>query len=305
MPAISIVKQSLVLGTRGSALALAQVNLTEAALRRAFADLEVHVKKITTSGDRRSDFSDAYRSGAGVKGLFTREIEQALLDGSIDVAVHSCKDLPGRSAAGLVVGAVLERADTADVFIGCESFATLAPGAAVGTSSVRRSRQILHLRPDLRVEEMRGNVPTRLEKLRASGTLAGIVLARAGLDRLGIDLDGWHVETLPMLPAVGQGAIALQCRADDAETARLLAAINHGPTFACVAAERELLRLLNGDCNLPVGVETKLEEGMLSMRSIIFGDEGVPPFTGSVSGAAAAPGEIAAKLFEKIQSHAR
>lgn len=294
-------KSSLVLGTRGSALALAQVDLLQKALRAAAPDLQIEVKKITTSGDRRSEFTDVKQTGAGVKGLFTKEIEQALLDGAIDVAVHSCKDLPGKIADGLAVRAVLEREDTADVFISRGGkFAGLPEGAVVATGSVRRRRQLAWLHPGLKVEEMRGNVPTRVEKLRASKTLAGIVLARAGLNRLGLDLDGFCVEALPILPAIGQGAIALECRADDAEAAVLLARINHAPTFACIRAERELLRLLNGDCHLPVGVATKLDGGALSMEMILFGGERIPPFTGSVSGPADAPEELAARLFREV-----
>jgi len=289
-------------GTRGSGLALSQARLTEAALLSLDGDLQIETRKIVTSGDRRADFSDAYASGAGVKGLFTKEIEQALLIGEIDLAVHSCKDLPGRTGEGLKVCAVLERANTSDVFIGRSEFASLPHGAVVGTGSVRRRRQLNHLRPDLYVRELRGNVQTRLEKLKSSQSLAGIVLARAGLDRLGIDLQEWQVEELPIFPAIGQGAIALQCRSDDPEVASLLALINHAPTFACIRAERELLRLLNGDCNMPVGVVTKLDNGVLSMQTIIFGDEGAPPRTGCVSGPMEAPEEIAANLFYRVFS---
>ena len=292
----------LVIGSRGSALALAQVELLKTALLAAHPGLETGVKIITTSGDVRSDFAAALASGAGVKGLFTREIELALLDGGIDVAVHSCKDLPGMPTEGLHICAVLERADTADVYIGRVPFSELPSGSAIGTSSVRRRRQLLWLRPDLRVEDMRGNVPTRIEKLRASEHLAGIVLARAGLDRLGIDPGGWHAGRLPILHAVGQGAIALQCRAGDGEVAALLAAVNHGPTHTCIRAERELLRLLNGDCHLPVGVATKLDNGTLSMQTIIFGPEDAPPQEGSACGSADAPEDIAAILFEQINS---
>ena len=290
----------LVLGTRGSALALAQVALVQKALLAVDANLRIEVKKIVTSGDRRTDFSAAMESGAGVKGLFTKEIENALLEGGIDAAVHSCKDLPGRPAAGLELGATLPRADTADVFIGRAQFSQLPSGAEVGTSSVRRRRQLLWLRPDLSVVELRGNVPTRVEKLRSSRTLSGIVLARAGLDRLGIDPAGLHVEELPILHAIGQGAIALECRSGDPDVAALLAQINHGPTFTCIRAERELLRLLNGDCNLPVGIATKLEDGLLSMQTVIFGAEGEPPITGLASGPAGEPERIAAALFQQI-----
>jgi hydroxymethylbilane synthase len=295
-------KRSVILGTRGSALALAQVELLKAALLGAFPELQIEVKKITTSGDRRSEFADVKETGAGVKGLFTKEIESALLDGSIDMAVHSCKDLPGRIAEGLEVRAVLEREDTADVFISREKFSDLPASAMVGTGSVRRRRQLLWLRPDLNVVELRGNVPTRIEKLRASETLAGIVLARAGLNRLGVVLEEWNVETLPVLHAIGQGAVALECRAGDDDIAALLAAVNHEPTFRCIRAERELLRLLNGDCHLPVGVVTKLEGGTLSLQTIIFGNEGEPPKTGMESGPEDEPESIAAKLFERLGS---
>jgi hydroxymethylbilane synthase len=296
------VSRRLVLGTRGSALALAQVTLVEKALAAAGIDVQVEVKKITTSGDRRQDYSDVLESGAGVKGLFTKEIEQALLDGQIDVAVHSCKDLPGHLAAGLEVGATLERADTADIFIGRAKFSDLPAGARIGTGSVRRRRQLLWLRPGLEIVEMRGNVPTRLEKLRASESLAGIVLARAGLDRLKLDLGDLVAEELRVLPAIGQGAIALECRSGDAEVLALLARINHKPTFIRIRAERELLRLLNGDCHLPVGVATKLEGNILSMQTIIFGKEDEPPVTGVASGSAETPEDIAATLFQTIQS---
>jgi len=297
------VNRPFVLGTRGSALALAQVDLVGKALLAVAPDLKIEVKKITTSGDQRSDFSDVCLSGAGVKGLFTKEIEQALLDGTIDAAVHSCKDLPGHLAEGLEVRAVLERANTADVLITKtpRTFSALPQGAHIATSSVRRRRQLLWLRPDLVIEEMRGNVPTRINKLDLSNTLEGIVLAKAGLDRLGLSQEGLHLDILPTLPAIGQGAIALECRSSDKEAASLLARINHEPTFRCIRAERELLRLLNGDCHLPVGVGTRLEGATLFMQTIIFGAEGEPPLTASVSGPADAPEELAATLFNQIQ----
>lgn len=293
--------QKIILGSRGSALALAQVTLVENALRAVVPDLKIELKKITTSGDRRADYSDVMATGAGVKGLFTKEIEQALIDGQIDVAVHSCKDLPGELAVGLEVCAVLERADTADILITREKgFSELPVGAVIGTGSVRRRRQLNWLRPDLAVQEIRGNVPTRLQKLADSETLVGIVLARAGLDRLGLDLSRWHVEVLPMQHAIGQGAVALECRSGDAAILSLLARINHEPTFCCVRAERELLRLLNGDCNLPVGVTTRLEGGTLAMDTIIFGEEGAAPVLGSVSGPADAPEELAGELHRQV-----
>jgi len=304
VPRFGIVNRPFVLGTRGSALALAQVDLVVKVLCAVDPDLRIEVKEITTSGDRRSDFSAAIESGAGVKGLFTKEIEQALLEGSIDAAVHSCKDLPGHLAGGLEVRAVLERANTADVLITKKpvTFSGLPQGARIATSSVRRRRQLLWLRPDLAIEEMRGNVPTRINKLGLSDGLDGIVLAKAGLDRLGLIHEGMHLDILQTLPAIGQGAIAMECRAGDVETASLLEQINHAPTFLCIRAERELLRLLNGDCHLPVGVATSLEDSTLFMQTILFGAEGEPPVTASESGPADAPEEIAARLFSQTQS---
>jgi len=294
-------KSPLVLGTRGSALALAQVTLLQEALRAANVDVRIEVKKITTSGDRRSEFADVKETGAGVKGLFTKEIEQALIAGEIDVAVHSCKDLPGRTTEGLAVRAVLEREETTDVFIGRDTeFAALPDGAVIATGSVRRKRQLAWLRPGLVIEELRGNVPTRIEKLRAATRCAGIVLARAGLNRLGIDLKDFCVAALPILPAIGQGAIALQCRAADAEVAAVLERINHEPTFICVRAERELLRLLNGDCNLPVGVATNVDGDVLSMQAVVFGAEDEPPQTAEASGPSGDPEALAVRLFEQL-----
>lgn len=293
----------LTLGTRGSALALAQADLTLAALQRAYPETEIALRKFTTSGDRKLDISLIKATPAGAKGLFTKELEEALLRREIDVAVHSCKDMPGVMPAGLVLAAVLERANTADVLI-TKTGDGLPEGAHVATSSVRRARQLQFRRPDLVIEEIRGNVATRLRKLRESATLHGTVLAQAGLDRLGYRIeDGvihtdegtFHVEDTGMLPAIGQGAIALQCREEDAP---FFAALNHGPTWLAIRAERELMRLLNGDCSLPVGVQTELGETELRLRVILFGAEGEAPKQAEATGAT--PEEAAARVFETL-----
>ncbi len=300
----------LVIGTRGSALALAQVELVKQALSRVNDGFFVEVRKITTSGDRRQDVNAWRESGAGLKGMFTKEIEDALLAGEIDVAVHSCKDLPGHLANGCVVRAVLERAATDDVLISknARSFSALPARARIATSSVRRHRQLLGLREDLHIEEMRGNVPTRLRKLRDSDSLDAIVLARAGLERLGYRVSGgslefedtqFSTESLPTLPAIGQGAIALECRADDAHTAKILEAINHMPTFQCIRAERELLRLLDGDCRLPVGAKTRIDGSRLRMSAIVF-DERTEPRVAESEGDVNAPEELAERLFKLL-----
>ncbi|MEA3186335.1 MAG: hydroxymethylbilane synthase [Chthoniobacter sp.] len=301
----------LVLGTRGSALALAQMELVKKALTGADATIRIEVKKITTSGDRSQEQSAWIQSGGGLKGMFTSEIETALLAGEIDLAVHSCKDLPGQLAEGCVVRAVLERAATEDILISRKprSFAELPVRARVATSSVRRCRQLLALRPDLIVTEMRGNVPTRLHKLRDADSLDAIVLAQAGLDRLGYSIrDGlldfestsFGAEILPILPAIGQGAIALEARASDERVGRILDAINHGPTFLCVRAERELLRLLEGDCNLPIAARVELDGERMRMRAVVFGEDGESPRSAETEACANSPEEIARVIFTQL-----
>ncbi len=292
----------LIVGTRGSALALAQVALVEKELRRFTPDLRLEVRIVTTSGDRNQEVSRAQESSAGLKGLFTKEIEDLLLDRSIDVAVHSLKDLPGHTPPGLSVTAVLERADTSDVLIArtARQLDDLPRGAIVATTSVRRARQLRWIRSDLRIDAIRGNVPTRIQKLRDAESWDAIVLARAGLDRLGLEIRDLHVSPLPILPAIGQGAIAMETRVDSAQTNALLARINHRPTFLCIRAERELLRLLNGDCNLPVGVATTLSGDVLRMKAIVFAAESEPPATAEAEGASSAPEVIAQQLFANL-----
>lgn len=302
-----------ILGTRGSALALAQAELTRAALRAAFPELEVEQKVFVTRGDVKLDLSLIRAAEAGGKGLFTKELEDALLGGTIDVAVHSLKDLPGHNPPGLAVTAVLERAPTADVLIAktARTFEELPHGAVIGTSSIRRARQLRWLRPDLAIEEWRGNVQTRLRKLGESDRVAGIILAQAGLERLGYDLAAgtldftpWNFRAVPLgehlLPAIGQGAIALQSRADRAEVTAILQKLDHPATHTAIRAERELQRLLAGDCGLPVGVRATLTGDRLHLRAILFGPETDPPKTAEAEGPAATPEVIAAELFARI-----
>ena len=298
--------EKIILGTRGSALALAQVVLTRAALATAWPDLVVEEQIFVTRGDKKMDLSLLRAGEAGGKGLFTKELEDALLAGTIDVAVHSLKDLPGQNPAGLALAAVLERASTADVLItkGIASLDALPQGARIGTSSVRRSRQLQWLRPDLQIEEWRGNVPTRLRKLAERDDVAGIVLAKAGLDRLGCDFSDGKFTVISLhehlLPAIGQGAIALQTRADRAEVNAVLAAINHAPTFTCIRAEREVQRLLAGDCALPVGVRSELHGDLLRLCGILFGPADQPPARAEISGSADDPELLAGQLFAQF-----
>jgi hydroxymethylbilane synthase len=227
------------------------------------------------------------------------------------VAVHSLKDLPGHNPPGLVVTAVLERAPTADVLITRQphTLADLPPGAIIGTSSVRRARQVQWQRPDVRIEEWRGNVQTRLRKLAEREDVTGIILAQAGLERLGYDLRGGVLDVTPwkfhasslaadLLPAIGQGAIALQSRADRAEVTEILRKINHVETHLAIRAERELQRLLAGDCALPVGVRTTLAGERLHMKAILFGTEMEPPKIAEAE--AATPEALAAAVFARL-----
>jgi hydroxymethylbilane synthase len=314
---VSELNRPLVLGSRGSALALAQVELTKAALARVFPALEVKVEIFITRGDKKLDLSLLKNGEAGGKGLFTKELEEALLAGTIDLAVHSLKDLPGHMPPGLELAAVLERANTADILLskhpgGLEG---LPHGATVGTSSIRRARQLQWKRPDLAICDWRGNVQTRLRKLGEAAKTEAIVLAQAGLQRLGFDVESgelkfeaftFHVSSLApyLLPAIGQGAIALQSVADAQEIRAVARAIDHQPTHIAVRAERELQRLLGGDCTLPVGVRTALEDDRLSMKAILFGAENESPRLAEASGLASAPEAIAREVMRGLEGGA-
>lgn len=241
----------LTFATRPSALARWQTDWVIRALQQAHPGLECATKIITTQGDR---VLDKALPEIGGKGLFTQELESELLSGQVDCAVHSLKDLPVGSPNGLVIAAIPERAEVRDVLISAHGYTleTLPQGAVVGTSSRRRAAQLLHLRPDLRIENLRGNVDTRLRKA-LEGRYDAIIMAAAGLSRLG--LEKAVMQYLPleaMLPAPGQGALAVQCRAADQETRSYLAAIDHMPTRRAVTAERAFLQGLGGGCALPI-----------------------------------------------------
>lgn len=239
--------KTLIIGTRGSPLALAQVEIITGLLQKAHPGLQVERKITKTAGDR---FMDISLSGGGGKGLFTKEIEDQLLAGDAHLAVHSMKDLPTQMPEGLTIGAVPAREDPHDVLVSTKyrSVDELPKGARVATSSVRRKAQLLARRPDLEILEIRGNVGTRLQK---AADYDAIILAAAGLKRLGLKADYVPLEFDVMIPAVGQGIIACQVREADLETQELLAAINDADTLACAEAERVFLRALGGGCQLP------------------------------------------------------
>ena len=259
------------LGTRASPLARVQAEGVRAALAARHPGLTVELVFVRTTGDRVT----GPLAAAGGKGLFVKEIEEALLDGRIDAGVHSMKDVPARLAAGLVIGAVPERADARDVLIGGDGgLAGLPAGARIGTASPRRRAQLLAHRLDLVVVLLRGNVDTRLRKWRA-GEVDALLLAAAGLARLGISEPA--AQPLPVdefLPAVGQGALALECRADDGATRALLAAVDQPAAATAVAAERAFLAAVGGDCNSAIAAHATLAGGRLTLRALVTDPDG-------------------------------
>ena len=268
------------LGTRASLLAQWQANWVTAELRQR--GLEVELVPITTSGDQQQTASGPI---AGT-GIFTKEIQRELLDGRIDLAVHSLKDLPTESVPGLALAAVPQRAPVADALV-CDRFdclELLPPGAVVGTGSLRRRAQLLNYRPDLEMRDIRGNVDTRLRKLR-EGHYEAIILAQAGLERLGL---AKHItQVLPlslMLPAVGQGALGIEARADDATTREALAFLDHPPTHAAVTAERALLAALHGGCMAPIAAWGRIEGAQLVLGGRVLDPAGMRKLEAMQSG---------------------
>jgi hydroxymethylbilane synthase len=303
--------KSLTLGTRGSRLALAQAGLVKEALEQLPQGPEIVVRIIRTTGDQRLDISLSQPGPKIGRGLFTKELEEALLNREIDVAIHSLKDLPTELPPELQLSATLPRHNPVDLLISksARSLKDIPVDGLVATSSPRRARQITSHRPDLRVLDIRGNVPTRIGKLLAEQSWDSLVLARAGLERLGYHLAGGQLEfegqqlfatdLIEILPAAGQGAIGLEIRASDLELHQYLRTINHAPTWFCTAVEREFLRLLGGGCNLPVGIRTSWDGIELCCEAIIF-DESDHPRTGALSGRFSTPESAASALLNKI-----
>ena len=264
------------IATRGSALALWQANHIRERLAQLHG-VESELIRIRTSGDKFQGASVAQVSEqAGTKGIFIKELEEALLAGTADLAVHSMKDVPTENPAGLVFPAITKREDVRDCLISRDGakLKDLAPGARVGTSSLRRQAQLRHHRPDLELLDLRGNVDTRLKKV-AAGEFDAIVLATAGLNRLGVS--DKITQILPpeiMLPAVGQGALGIETRADDRETLQLVAALDDPESHEAVTAERALLRELEGGCQVPLGAWAQRENGELRLEACVFSADG-------------------------------
>jgi len=275
------------IGTRASALALWQARFVADAL--AAREVKSELVEITTTGDRGQ--------GVGDKARWTSELERALLDGTIDVAVHSAKDVPGEIADGTVIAAIPQREDASDVICGAASLGALDPGARIGTSSLRRAAQIRALRDDLRIVELRGNVDTRLRKL-AEGQYEAIVLAAAGVKRLGrVDQIGGELAAL--VPAPGQGALILQTRADDAATITAAQPLTDAAAQACVLAERAFASSLNATCNTPLGASAMPDGEHASLRAWIGLPDGSHWISDELTGD---PGEIGQQLAERMIS---
>jgi hydroxymethylbilane synthase len=303
--------RTIVIGTRGSELARAQARMVEKALHEKWPDLTIETKIIRTSGDESHSQAGNLRHGR--KGLFTAAIEQALLARDVDLAVHSAKDLPSKLTRGTEIAAVLPRALMDDVLVlkRAGGLAALEGTATIATGSVRRKRQLAWKHPGPAIVDLRGNVPTRLRKF-AENNWQAIVLAHAGLERLGflltqneINFEGqqFFIEVLPreiFLPAGGQGIIALQIRADDENIRAIVNPVNDHETLLCLRAEREFLRLLQGDCNSPVGVLATSKNGIMKMRAQVFQDGSGAPRAGRVEGGCDEGERLAAQLLKQI-----
>jgi len=265
-------KNKVVIGTRGSKLALWQAEWVKAELQRLNPGLEIELNKIKTTGDK---ILDVPLAKVGGKGLFVKEIEEALLKGEADLAVHSMKDVPTEFPEGLYLAVICEREDPRDAFIaqsreqGAKSLKDLPQGATIGTSSLRRSCQLLSKRPDLKIAQLRGNLETRFRKLD-EGQFDAMILATAGVKRL-----GWQqritevIEPETSLPAIGQGAVGIECRIGDEFIKQLIAPLNHNDTSICVRAERALLKRLQGGCQVPIAAYATIKDGRLIMDGLV------------------------------------
>lgn len=292
-------KSKIVLGSRGSRLALWQTRFIAGLLEKSFPSLDLEIKIIETTGDA---ILDTALSKIGDKGLFTRQIEEKLLNGEIDLAVHSLKDLPTQLPANLKIGAVSSRETPNDALISDKfsSIDELPQNAKVATGSLRRKSQLLAYRPDLRIFEIRGNVPTRIRKFEESD-LDAMILAFAGVHRL--ELDSYIKQMIPpeiMIPAVGQGVVAVEIRENDSETEEFLAPLNDKNTEKCILAERSFLRCLEGGCQVPIGGLATIENGEIFLRVFVGNIDGSVSLRQSINGKPDEAVSLGRKLAEKM-----
>ena len=291
-------KTVLRLGTRGSQLALWQSNWVKAQLEKH--DVQIDLVIIKTEGD----LAPGPLVQIGGQGLFTKAIQSALLENEIDIAVHSLKDLPTDEIAGLYVAAVPKREDSRDCLV-CRpglNWESLPDDAAIGTGSIRRQAQLLHLKPNLRMQEIRGNVDTRLKKV-AAGEYDAIVLAVAGLKRLGwTDRITHSFESDTIAPAVGQGALGIEARTDDTATQKWLSKINDQQSYAAVIAEREMLRQLQGGCLAPIGAISRVETGELELNGVVLSKDGKEKISANSKGRLSEPEALGSEVAEMLIS---
>ncbi|MEP6919773.1 MAG: hydroxymethylbilane synthase [bacterium] len=296
-------KTHLTIGSRGSQLALRQANFVKTQLETSHADLEIRIEIIKTSGDIKTE----PLAVIGGKGVFTKELEDALLDRRIDIAVHSLKDLPTIVPAELVIAAICEREDPSDALVlrledngESPSLSNLRQRSVVGTSSQRRLAQLKFLRPDVQVKDLRGNVDTRLRKLD-EGQYDALILASAGLRRLGLaERINASIPSSEMLPAVGQGALGIETRAGDEFTIAKVSHLNHEASRVACTAERALLRTLGGGCQLPIAGHAELQGSELSLEGLVAEPEGKQIVRNVLSGPIADPEALGVKLAERL-----
>ena len=292
-------KNQLRIGTRGSALALAQATLVQNQIQDHHPQITVELEIIKTTGDKIQDVPLAKIGG---KGLFTKEIEMAILAGEVDLGVHSMKDVPTEVPDGLVIGITTIREDPRDAFISrkYQSLREIPRGGRIGTGSLRRKAQLMHLRPDLEIVPLRGNVDTRLRKL-VEENLDAVILATAGLRRLGraAEITAIIPET-EMLPAIGQGALGLEYRQDDAETRNLLEFLDHPETKVAVAAERAFLARLEGGCQVPIAAKGSLQNGELILEGLIGDLTGTRIYREQVAGPPEAAEHLGRELAQRL-----
>ena len=301
LTAMTASSPELKIGTRGSPLALAQAHQVRDSLLAAYEGLAVEIAVISTTGDQ---VQDRRLSEVGGKGLFTKEIQEALIDGRIDLAVHSMKDVETWLPDGTAIAAVLEREDPRDAFLShhAGTLDELPAGGVIGTSSLRRQAQILHRRPDLRVEMLRGNVQTRLRKLE-EGVVDATLLALAGLKRLGNEgVAQSIIETDVILPAVAQGAIGLETRRDDSRVRDLVEPLNHAPTWTRVAAERAMLAALDGSCHTPIaGLAEVSPDGRMTLTGLVAMPDGSQLHKMGEGGSAGDPEALGTALGQALR----
>lgn len=292
-------KKTLKIGTRGSKLALWQANWVKSSLEVQHPSISIAIETIKTKGDK---ILDVPLAKVGGKGLFVKEIEEALLDGKIDLAVHSMKDMPGDIPKGLCIGAIPQRETPQDVLISKDKkrLSKLGPGAKIGTSSLRRKAQLLHTRPDLDVLPLRGNLDTRLKKLE-NGNLDAIILAAAGVKRLGLENKiTQYLDENIMLPAVGQGALCIEVRQDDALVEQIVASLEHPQTRAVILGERAFLNRLEGGCQVPIAAYGKIDKNMFTLVGLVATIDGKTLLKETIAGSKDSSETIGTKLADRL-----